>query len=231
MWGPVGLICMGHSVLFDMTDENISQQAASRSHEIGPIIISRHGRPALDRKKGPRLTWQEYQDWWARYEIGSLAEGQEAPQKLKDMVKDSVTVLASSRPRALETAQFAAPDADIRTSELFWEANLPPPTWKRVRFLPKTWNVLARAAWLRGHKLDGEGIQEAEARAENAADYLIEQAQKGKVYLAAHGWFNRMLRPRLRSRGWRCVYDGGDAYWSFRIYEFGGFTKKSERDD
>tara|TARA_Y100000052_G_scaffold26647_1_gene31961 strand:+ start:16132 stop:16800 length:669 start_codon:yes stop_codon:yes gene_type:complete len=222
---------MGHSVLTDMSDEKSNTPASRSADRVGPIIISRHGRPALDRKKGPRLSWQEYKDWWARYEAGSLAEGQSAPDALKQIVRDSETVLASSRPRALETAQFAAPWAEIESSELFWEANLPPPTWERIRFLPKTWNVIARAAWLRGHKLDGEGIRDAEARAERAADYLVDRAQKGKVYLAAHGWFNRMLRPRLKARGWACVYDGGDAYWSYRVYEYRPGTQKSETDD
>ncbi len=185
----------------------------------GPIIISRHGRPALDRTAGPKLDWAAYKDWWARYEAGGLAPGQVAPDTLKSIVADSAVVLSSSRLRALETAQLAAPWAQIETSDLFIEANLPPPKWKGVTFLPKTWNILARAAWLQGHKLDGEGIRDAEARADMAADHLIERAMEGKVYLAAHGWFNRMLRPRLRSRGWRCVKDGGDSYWSFRVYE------------
>lgn len=185
----------------------------------GPIIISRHGRPALNRATGPKLDWLQYKGWWARYEEGSLDKGQVAPESLKQAVADAAVVLSSSRPRAYETAQKAAPWAKIEQSDLFVEANLPPPVWKGVRFLPKTWNILARAAWLQGHKLDGEGIREAEQRAERAADYLIERASEGKVYLAAHGWFNRMLRPRLRARGWRCKIDGGDVYWGFRVYE------------
>ena len=184
----------------------------------GPIIIARHGRPALNRSEGPRLTWQDYQDWWARDEIGSLAADQEAPQALKDRVADCEVYLSSSRPRAFETARKAAPHAEIESSDLFWEANLPPPTWNGVKFLPKTWNILARAAWMRGHKLDGEGITDADLRADRAADYLIERASEGKVFLAAHGWFNRMLRPRLKRRGWVCVHDGGDKYWSCRVY-------------
>ncbi|MFC6199812.1 histidine phosphatase family protein [Ponticaulis profundi] len=213
-----------------MTDSKSGQTDSDHLQEVlqisekdgerpGPIIVSRHGKPALDRNAGPRLDWRAYKDWWARYEIGSLAEGQAAPEALKEIVKDSDVVLSSSRPRAFETATLAAPWATIEQSEMFYEANLPPPRWDGVKFLPKTWNILARAAWLRGHKLDGEGIRDAEARADAAADYLIKRAEEGKVYLAAHGWFNRMLRPRLRARGWRCRIDGGDSYWSYRVYE------------
>ena len=48
----------------------------------GPIVVSRHGKPALDRTAGPRLDWRQYKDWWARYEESPLAEGQVAPPDL-----------------------------------------------------------------------------------------------------------------------------------------------------
>ncbi len=189
----------------------------------GPIIVARHGRPALDRRAGPKIGWREYKDWWARYEIGSLAPGQEPPEELCRLALDSVRVLSSTRARAIETATKVAPWAEIETDPVYVEANLPPPVIEGVRFLPKTWNILARAAWLRGHALDGEGVDAAGKRATLAAQQLDEAAEAGKIFLAAHGWFNRMLRPRLRKLGWRCVYDGGDKYWSYRVYRKVGF--------
>ena len=195
---------------------------AEKNSGPGPIIISRHGKPALDRSAGPKLDWRQYKDWWASYEAGGLADGQAAPETLKEAVRNSDVVIASSRLRAQQTAQLAAPWAEIEVSDLFIEANLPPPVWNGVKFLPKTWNILARAAWMQGHKLDGEGIRDAEDRAETAAKYLVARAEEGQVYLAAHGWFNRMLRPELKKLGWRCRRDGGDSYWSFRVYEFRG---------
>lgn len=189
---------------------------------VGPIVISRHGRPALDRRAGPRLTWRDYCDWWARYEEGGLAAGQDAPDALKRLVADADVVLTSARLRAQETARLAAPHLEAEIDALFNEAPLPPPRLPGIRYLPKTWNVLARAAWLQGHRLDGEGVREARLRARAAAERLHEAAHEGKVYLAAHGWFNRMLRPQLRSLGWRCVRDEGDAYWSVRIYDYRG---------
>lgn len=188
----------------------------------GPIVISRHGKPALNRNEGPRLLWHEYIEWWARYEAGSLAEGQAAPDELKAIVSDADIVFTSQRPRAQETAALAAPHANAQVHGLFNEAPLPPPRLSGVRYLPKTWNVLARTAWLTGHALDGESVGEARMRASRAADHLHEAAREGKVYLAAHGWFNRMLRPELKARGWREVHNGGDAYWSFRVFEYRG---------
>ena len=188
----------------------------------GPIIVSRHGRPALNRSAGPKLNWKEYRDWWERYEAGSLAEDQSAPQKLKQAVAEIDLVLSSVRPRAIETANWATDGRAPEPHAVFNEAPLPPPRFKTRRYLPKTWNILARTAWLRGHKLDGESVDEARARAKQAAQVLHDKAAGQSVYLAAHGWFNRMLRRPLRKLGWVCVYDGGDKYWSYRIYEYRG---------
>ncbi len=157
----------------------------------GPIIISRHGRPALDRNLGPRLHWQGYIDWWARYEKGPLAEGQEAPKELKDLVADADLVFASARLRAQQTADSAAPHLKAMYDPVFNEAPLPPPRLRGFR---------AKAAALKLHEASAEA----------------------KVYLAAHGWFNRMLRPELRQLGWVCTRDGGDSYWSYRVYEYRG---------
>jgi broad specificity phosphatase PhoE len=192
----------------------------STGRKRGPIIISRHGRPALDRTAGPRLNWKEYRDWWERYEIGPLADDQDAPDALKQVVADADIVFASARLRAQQTAAKAAPHLQALYDPVFNEAPLPPPLLPGVRYLPKTWNVLARAVWLNGHALDGESVKEARLRAASAAAKLDEASGEGKVYLAAHGWFNRMIRPEMKKLGWKCAFDGGDAYWSFRVYEF-----------
>ena len=200
-----------------MTDK----QSDNRRFVRGPVIVSRHGRPALDRRAGPRLDWREYRDWWDRYEAGSLAPDQQIPDALKQAVADADIVLSSTAPRAVETAIMAS-GREPEQDPLFCEAPLPPPRFKNRKYLPKTWNVLARTAWLYGHSLDGESNRQARERAQAAARRLHEAAEAGKVYLAAHGWFNRMLRPAMARLGWVCVRDGGDKYWSYRVYEYRG---------
>ena len=192
----------------------------STGRQRGPIIISRHGRPALDRTAGPRLNWKQYRDWWERYEIGPLSNDQSPPEGLVEAVADAEIVFASARLRAQQTAARAAPHMQALFDPVFNEAPLPPPLLPGVRYLPKTWNILARAAWLNGHALDGESVKQARQRAASAAAKLDAASTEGKVYLAAHGWFNRMLRPEMKKLGWKCSYDGGDAYWSYRIYEY-----------
>ena len=112
---------------------------------------------------------------------------------------------------------------DIAHAEIFNEAPLPPPRWSdRRKYLPKTWNKIARLAWLLGHHGGEEHVEQTRRRAAEAASLLVDTAKDGRdVVLAAHGWFNRMLRRPLMKTGWRCTRDGGDAYWSYRIYEKG----------
>lgn len=187
---------------------------------LSSIIIARHGRPALNRNAGPTIGWEDYVTWWANYEIGSLAPDQIAPQELINEVSDAEVLLTSVRPRAIETMAAARPDVSPETLSLFNEAPLPPPRWKRAKFLPRRWNVFARIAWLFGHSLGEENVSESRQRAAEAAQYLEQRAAEGKVFLAAHGWFNRMIRTELRRRGWRVVRDQGDRYWGYRKYEY-----------
>lgn len=203
-----------------MTDLSNAEERTLRPARSGRITVVRHGRPALDREAGPPLNWRAYKDWWALYEIGSLAAGQACPDELVRRAVDAI-ILSSARPRAIETASMIAPGRSIAMNEVFNEAPLPPPEWSdRHRYLPKTWNKIARLAWLLGHAGGQELVVETRERACRAADLLIETASDGRdVVLAAHGWFNRMLRRPLARRGWACVRDGGDAYWSFRVYE------------
>ena len=151
-----------------------------------------------------------------------MAEDQTPPDKLKRVVANMDLVLSSVRPRAIETATWATDGREPQPHAVFNEAPLPPPRFKTRRYLPKTWNILARSYWMRGHKLDGEDVHEARARAKEAAELLHQSADGQSVYLAAHGWFNRMLRRPLKRLGWVCVYDGGDKYWSYRVYEYRG---------
>lgn len=186
----------------------------------GPIIVARHGRPALDRNLGPRLSWQSYIDWWTAYEAGGLEAGQVAPENLKRLVADADILLTSSRLRAKQTMASAVPGRTATERAVFNEAPLPPPRFDGLKMLPKSWNVLARIVWMGGHSLGGESVSQARARAREAARVLHEMALDGKVFLAAHGWFNRMIYKELKKLGWRCTHNGGDQYWAWRSYEY-----------
>ena len=50
------------------------------SSKAGTITLARHGEPALSRKV--RLNPREYGEFWGKFEVGGLTEGQKAPDFL-----------------------------------------------------------------------------------------------------------------------------------------------------
>jgi len=77
----------------------------------------RHGKPALSRKV--RLNWREYREWWKRYDLSGLADGQTVPKKLAAVMANADRVYASDLIRAVETATMAAGRAPDVVDKMF----------------------------------------------------------------------------------------------------------------
>jgi broad specificity phosphatase PhoE len=186
----------------------------------GAITLARHGKPALSRKC--LLSAEEYRDWWARYEVGGLQDGQTPPDALIQTASNASTIYASTRRRAQETAAAVAGARQVVSDPLFIEAPLPPPPFPSwFKLPPRYWGVVSRFFWhiLNAHQ-GQESRDEAEIRAEKAAQLLIAQAGTGQeVLVLAHGYFNFMVGRRLEASGWRLVRNQGFRYWSQRRYE------------
>jgi broad specificity phosphatase PhoE len=186
----------------------------------GAIILTRHGEPALSRKC--MISAKQYGDWWGKYEIGGLLAGQTPPPELLIAAEGAGVIYASTRPRAQETAIAAARGKAIVSDALFIEAPLPPPDFPDwFKLSPKWWGVVSRFWWHAFDHHDGqETRRQAEARAEQAAQVLIERAASGRdVLVFAHGYFNHMVGRRLKADGWRLAHNQGFKYWSQRRYE------------
>lgn len=188
----------------------------------GVITLARHGEPALSRKV--RLNAPEYGEWWGRYEEGGLKAGQTPPATLVEIARSADAIIASTRRRSIETAQAVVGERAFATDPTFIEAPLPPPPWPLwVRMSPKRLGFFARFWWW---FFDNHGGQEtrkqAEARAGQAADLLIELAASGQdVLVLAHGFFNWMVADALKARGWAKIVDEGHAYWSIKRFRRG----------
>jgi|CXWL01.1.fsa_nt_gi broad specificity phosphatase PhoE len=192
------------------------RSAASAGTAPGWIVIARHGQPDADRTV--RLTSRQYVDWWSAYDRTGLKAGEVPPECLLVHGREADVVFASTLPRAMRTAEAAAPGKDIITDPVFVEAPLPPPNIPGLR-TPGLWGAWARVSWWFGNAAGLETRQQAELRAEAAVATLTARALRGEnVMLCAHGWFNRMMRPVLRAQGWREVENKGDRYWSHRRY-------------
>lgn len=194
--------------------------AASIPARPGAVILARHGEPDLSRKV--RLTSDEYRLWWGDYETKGLRQGQCAPAGLKEVAARAGFVIASTRPRSLETARAVCDGRTYAEDPLFIEAPLPPPRWPRwVRLSPRLWGFIARFWWwFFDHNEGQESRAEAQARADQAARMLADMAQEGQdVLVVAHGFFNGMVGESLKRLGWRCTEDQGFRYWRARRFE------------
>ncbi len=194
------------------------------------IIIVRHGKPALSRQLW--LTWRGFEQWWADYDAGGLAETQRIPKKLQNLANRADIVLSSPLPRAVESALLlTGRPADIIDPELV-EAPLPPPPLGPLKLKPKAWGTLARILWYFGWSGGKESHRQARARADHMAAKLDSYAENGQMVLVtAHGWFNRMLKGSLMKQGWKCVRQKGDLHWSYRRFERKSQIERAARGD
>lgn len=186
----------------------------------GRIITVRHGRPDLARDL--KITSREYGDWWMQYDASGLAPDERPPEGLIKLASGAKTVLSSTLPRAIETARHAAgADREIPADPIFVEAPLPPPPVPFLKLSPGQWGVVSRSFWFWGYTPRGvEGHLQSWRRVRKISARLADHAADGDVMLCAHGYLNWMLDQQLRSDGWvRTERDGGNHYWSWRIYE------------
>jgi broad specificity phosphatase PhoE len=194
--------------------------AALSGSRPGAIILARHGEPALSRKV--KLSAAQYREFWASYEVLGLLPGQTPPKTLVTFVETCGALVASTRLRAIESAQALAGERTFSRHEVLVEAPLPPPNWPAwIRLSPRLWGFFARFWWWFFNHHEGQETRaEAERRAGEAATMLTELAARGEdVVVLAHGFFNMMIGRELKRRGWRQVASEGYKYWSMRRYE------------
>src|SRR5690606_30940994 len=180
----------------------------------GAIVLARHGEPALSRKV--RLNAAEYRQFWARYEVLGILPGQTPPSPLMEFVAKAGSFLSSTRLRSIESATALAQGREFARHPVFVEAPLPPPNWPRwLKLSPPLWGFIARVWWWFFNHHEGlETRREAESRADQAAELLVELADGGEdVVLLAHGFFNFMIGRALKRRGWRLASSQGYKYW------------------
>lgn len=195
----------------------------------GRIITARHGRPDLSRDL--KITAREYGDWWKRYDASGLAPEERPPEALKRLAAGAQTVLSSTLPRAIETAaQATAGRCEVPADSIFVEAPLPPPPVPFLKLRPGAWGVVSRTFWFLGYAPSGvESHFETWGRVQQITARLADHSANGDVLLCAHGYLNWMIDQRLTKEGWKRVErDGGNHYWSWRIYEPPGLPAKVE---
>jgi len=184
----------------------------------GSIVLARHGEPALSRRI--RLNATGYRRWWAAYEDGGILAGQTPPAALLELARDADIIFASTRRRAIETAEAVVEGKSFVCDPMFVEAPLPPPPLPGfLKLGPKAWGVIARFTWWFGYDGGEETRAEAQARARAVSERLVAAAFDGSdVLLIAHGFFNLMVGLELKRLGWRRMEDRGFKYWATRRF-------------
>ena len=202
------------------TDDPAPQPPAAAPPRLpGSITLARHGEPALSRDI--KLDSAGYRAWWAKYEEGGIRAGQIPPESLLVLARDAKVIFASTRRRALETADAVVAGRHFVRDPIFIEAPLPPPNLPGfLKLSPRNWGGVARASWWLGlSPNEDETRPAAQARAREVADRLVRAAEsEGDVLVLAHGFFNHMVGVELKKRRWRLEDDRGYGYWSARRF-------------
>src|SRR4029079_4533610 len=121
-----------------------------------------------------------------------------------DLVRELTHVFTSGRPRAHQSAQALAPQAELIADPLFAEAPLAAPRIPLLKMRVPKWAVVSRILWHVGYTPQIENFAAARRRAAKAAGILTAKAQSnGSAALVAHGYFNAMIGRELRLRGFR----------------------------
>ena len=182
------------------------------------IVLIRHGQP--DIALSPRTRHRGFTDYIDDYEAAGLAPVSLPPQELAALVKELDSIFTSGKPRAHQSAARLAPHARLVAEPVFVEAPLASPPVPLLRLKVASWAVASRILWHMGFAPGIENARKARARAGQAADRLVTQAQlAGTAVLVAHGYFNWMIGRQLKKRGFTRTGLHQARYWNTVIYE------------
>ncbi len=149
--------------------------------------------------------------WIAAYDLAEVTIDA-PPAAAKHLANNVAYRISSPLPRAL-TSLAALGQQSTQLDAIYREAALPCPPWQRLSLPPALWVIVFRLLWLAGYSANGESLQAARQRAQDAADRLVILARNGPLLLMGHGIFNRMIGKELQLRGWQASGRPPAAYW------------------
>lgn len=184
----------------------------------GRIILIRHGQPNI--ALSPRTSHQGFRAYIDAYEAAGLDPQSAPPKDLRALVKDLTELFTSAKPRAHDSAKSLAPHAKLIVDPLFVEAPLAAPKIPLLKLRVQSWAVVARLLWHAGYHPDIEPYAASRARAQKAANILINRCTaEGTTALIAHGYFNFLIGRELKRQGHKKTGTHRARYWNAVIYE------------
>ncbi|HBV40442.1 MAG TPA: histidine phosphatase family protein [Erwinia sp.] len=177
------------------------------------IILMRHGKP--DYAQSGRLPALAMEAWCEAYDMSRV--GDMPPDRCREVAATAEYIVTSPLPRARSSLEKLGLEA-AAIDPLFSEVSLPVIRLPSPHLPPAFWLMILRLMWLGGYAGTVESYQQAEQRAQRAADRLIALSAQGNVLLAGHGIMNKLIARQLRKQGWLAEKHASSRYWSTAIY-------------
>ena len=154
------------------------------------ITLIRHGRSA--HVHAGWLDFDGFLRWREGYEAAAILDSEVAPPELCALAKNAKTLVASTAPRAITSAEKLAPGREVVVTPLVRELELAPPRMLGLKWPGLVWMV---AFAIRGLK----PTEKEEARVREAAA-LLHDLQDAVV--VTHGAIRPLIVRELVKRGW-----------------------------
>ncbi len=182
------------------------------------ITLVRHGRPDFS---GGRVAARELIQAHRRYDAAGIRSDFPPPSRLRAEASRADIILASDRPRAVESAECLDRAGALLVDPLFREVppphSLPAPGAFRLPY--GAWTVMCRILWLARCVRGPETVPDAKERARRGCDILIEHGEgRRAVLLVAHNMINVLIGHELLRRAWRGPAFPTGRYWASYTY-------------
>jgi broad specificity phosphatase PhoE len=166
------------------------------------ITLIRHGRSAHVHTGW--LDFDGFLRWREAYERAAILESEVAPPELCALAQRTKTVVASTAPRAIASAEKLAPGREVLVTPLVRELELAPPRLFGLKWPGLVW-MLAFA--IRGLKPTADEA----ARVREAAKLLHELSD---AVVVTHGAVRPALARELVTLGWTLGKGRRSHHWS-----------------
>ncbi len=166
-----------------------------------------------------QVTCVEFQKWVEKYNDHGVLEPSTYPFETIEKVSNANIIITSDLKRAVQSATLLRPKGQAISSPIFRETELPAPSMTKVKLRPSIWAILLRLVWFCGYSHQCESMRNAKARANKAAEQLINYAKEHQsVALIGHGFFNMLIAKELQKKGWKGKRKTGAKHWNCTTY-------------
>lgn len=178
------------------------------------IILIRHGR-----SRHAQTGWLNRNDfllWREAYEAAGVDPQNVPPPALRSLDETSRIVVASTAPRAVESARLLT-EGEVQVSPLLNELDLAPPGLQNFRLPMAGWALMYGLRWTMRTALRRAHVTADEMERVGAASEWLENLalQNGSVAAVTHYSFRALLGRSLIRNGWRPdVTRPGMRHWS-----------------